>query len=423
MRSGLVFRAMAVGCEVLIRPHRTLVGVLFVASGVVLLLLWAVAPESVFLGNPSDYQAFHRPVAESLLAGRGLTADGRTLATRYPPGYALLLAAIWAVTRPFGLRPETGVLALNLVSVGLSAVFLYELAALAATPGAGLVAAALWISYPFMLVLTKAPLTEAPILRLALCRSSALPALFACTRPARAPGDRGRCAFGRCDARAPDSHRCSARSRVRHPRLGTRPMGPPRRSGRCATFRSPARGAALGSFGFPADGAIDPAEHRRASEHQGWPDLRRPPTEGVPATAGGSSGHSRCPDGRVGEVPEVEQRGCNRGSRLRASVSKAAGRVQVRGLESGARMVRHGHWPLGMADTGHPVDLPLHDRRRGGDCLSEPGHAGLGANTRGCYCLLLGHDRGDAVHPQVHGSRDGTGFRTGSVGSSGIEVA
>jgi len=152
------YRRVFVRLDSSVRARRAFV---FCGALAVALVFWAAAPR-LQLGTPSDFDGFHRPVAESLLRGRGLTADGETLATRYPPGYALLLAGVWAATAPVGLTPAAGVLTLNLVSVGLSAVFLCEIASLVTTPVAGLMAAALWMTYPFMLVLSRAPLTELP---------------------------------------------------------------------------------------------------------------------------------------------------------------------------------------------------------------------------------------------------------------------
>lgn len=134
---------------------------LFFATIAVTLALWAVLPDRAFPVDSSDYKYFYAPVATAILQGRGPTLDGAP-AIGHPPGYPLLLAVARSIARPLGLSEADATLALSLVSIAASSILLYKIAALLLLPLPSGTAYAMWVTYPFLLAISKAGLTEAP---------------------------------------------------------------------------------------------------------------------------------------------------------------------------------------------------------------------------------------------------------------------
>lgn len=134
---------------------------LFLGALLSTLTVWAVLSRSLSPDASTDYEHFYDPVATAILEGRGPTLNG-VPATGYPPGYPLLLAAARVLTHPLGLSKGGAMLGLNLGSIAASSVLLYEIAALLFGPLPSVTAYVLWLSYPFMLAISKAGLTEAP---------------------------------------------------------------------------------------------------------------------------------------------------------------------------------------------------------------------------------------------------------------------
>lgn len=125
---------------------------------------WAVLPASYRQNQSTDFTASYEPVARSILAGRGITDEEGVLATRYPPGFAVVLAGTWGLGRTVGLADETALLAFRLLCAGLATVLLYALARLVWPPWAAALVAAVWACYPFFLWITKQPNSEVPFL-------------------------------------------------------------------------------------------------------------------------------------------------------------------------------------------------------------------------------------------------------------------
>ena len=67
-------------------------GALFILAVVVAALFWSLLPAAYRDNQSTDYTSSYEPVARAILAGRGITDTAGELATRYPPGFSLLLA-------------------------------------------------------------------------------------------------------------------------------------------------------------------------------------------------------------------------------------------------------------------------------------------------------------------------------------------
>ena len=126
-------------------------------------MFWAVLPAEYRENQSTDYALAYEPVARNIVAGRGVTLEG-DIATRYPPGFAVLLAGVFRLGDALHVADETMVLAFRLLCVGLAVVLIYGLARLLWSPRAALIPAVAWMTYPFALWLTKQPNSEVPFI-------------------------------------------------------------------------------------------------------------------------------------------------------------------------------------------------------------------------------------------------------------------
>lgn len=132
---------------------------LYVGAGAAQTVATVVARGAGAGDESTDYAAFYEPVARHILAGEGITIHGR-LATRYPPGFPVFLAAVFRAGDACGVDRGTAVLAANVFLAGLAALLLFRVGRMAFNDRAAFVAAALWATYPFNLWLGKQPNTE-----------------------------------------------------------------------------------------------------------------------------------------------------------------------------------------------------------------------------------------------------------------------
>lgn len=128
-------------------------------------LFWSVLPAQFRENQSTDYLNHYEPVARSILAGQGIMLDGE-IATRYPPGFSVLLAGAFFISDRLGLGDDTTMLVFRLVSAGLSVVLVYGLARLIWSPRLSLIPAIAWLTYPFFLWSTKQPNSEVPFIPL-----------------------------------------------------------------------------------------------------------------------------------------------------------------------------------------------------------------------------------------------------------------
>lgn len=163
---------------------------IFAASVLVTCTFLAVVPHRFRGDEGSDYANLYAPVARNVLAGRGFTSASGAFAVVYPPGYPLVLAATFAAASFVGVSEHFGLLVLSVLAVALVSVLIFVLANIMWGVRAAIVSAALWITYPFALWLTKQPNSELPFMVLlygalvllwyAMTRRVSLPTFFVC---------------------------------------------------------------------------------------------------------------------------------------------------------------------------------------------------------------------------------------------------
>ena len=133
----------------------------------VLLLFWSFVPFREN-GGFADYPAFYRPAADNLLAGKGYVQGDERLATRYPPGFPLLLALLEKIALALNL-PRAALLALLYAGCFCaSARLIYALAVTWWKPASAFLVSVAWMTYLPLLWLTTQPFTETPYLLLFL---------------------------------------------------------------------------------------------------------------------------------------------------------------------------------------------------------------------------------------------------------------
>jgi len=136
---------------------------LFVLAMVVSALFWSFLPGEFRSNQSTDYLNHYEPVARSIAAGQGVTLNG-TIATRYPPGFSILLAGVFRLGEWLNVEANVMLLAFRLFCVGLSVVFVYALARLIWSSNLSLIPALAWLTYPFALWLNKQPNSEVPFI-------------------------------------------------------------------------------------------------------------------------------------------------------------------------------------------------------------------------------------------------------------------
>lgn len=136
---------------------------LFVLQVVALTTFRLLLPASAAANEGSDFDAFYRPVAEQIADGRGVEIDGEP-ATRYPPGYPLVLAGAFVVADVVGVARSDAVAPLTIVLAATAGLLLHLVARRLLGRRVAWVTSAAWLAYPLTLWTTKQPNSEVPFL-------------------------------------------------------------------------------------------------------------------------------------------------------------------------------------------------------------------------------------------------------------------
>jgi 4-amino-4-deoxy-L-arabinose transferase-like glycosyltransferase len=136
----------------------------FLASVVVIVVFWSALPPGFQQNESADYVRNYEPVARRILNGEGITKPDGSPATRYPPGFPVLLAGIFAAAEFFHVREETVISLFNLACMGGASVILFMLARRFWGTIPAIFASCLWITYPLALWFTKQPSSSVPFL-------------------------------------------------------------------------------------------------------------------------------------------------------------------------------------------------------------------------------------------------------------------
>ena len=132
----------------------------FIGSVSVTLLFLSLLPASLSSNQSSDYRDFYKPTAVSIYEGKGIVDSKGNPATTYPPGFPLIIAGTLAVSKLSTIPHDTCILLFNILGLALSSTLLFYIANLYWGPILSLIPALAWMTYPFVLWLTKQPSSE-----------------------------------------------------------------------------------------------------------------------------------------------------------------------------------------------------------------------------------------------------------------------
>ena len=133
-------------------------------SVMAILLFWAFLSSGFRTDGATDYLVYYEPVARNILNGLGFVRLDGAFAINNPPGYPILLAGVFALARFLGLPENLVNLAFILLCMGLSSVFVFLLSEKIWGTRGGWFSALFFMSYPFLLWLTKQPSSEVPFM-------------------------------------------------------------------------------------------------------------------------------------------------------------------------------------------------------------------------------------------------------------------
>ncbi|MBU4457082.1 MAG: glycosyltransferase family 39 protein, partial [Nanoarchaeota archaeon] len=133
-------------------------------SMIITFLFWALLPDNFPQSDSSDYPNYYEPVARRILSGAGVVRQDGTPAITYPPGYPILLAGVFAMARFWGLPENLVHSGFILLCMGLSSMFVFLLAQKIWGMRGGWLSALFFMTYPFVLWLTKQLNSEVPFM-------------------------------------------------------------------------------------------------------------------------------------------------------------------------------------------------------------------------------------------------------------------
>ncbi len=140
------------------------VSIVFMTEVIAIMIFWYFLPAHFQINESSDYIARYKPVALNILKGNGIVNDDGSLATAYPPGYPLLLAALFGFSEISGISERIVIKGFILFCMGLSCVIIFLLANSLWGRAPALISSFLWTFCPFNLWLTKQPNSTIPFL-------------------------------------------------------------------------------------------------------------------------------------------------------------------------------------------------------------------------------------------------------------------
>lgn len=131
-------------------------------SVLVVSIFWLVVPARFRATENTDYAYYYGPVAHNILKGAGAVSSDGTAAIRYPPGYPLLLTAVFFLSRQLRISEATGVSVFSILCFGLASVFIFQLTTTVWGILPALISSLVWTTYPLALWYSQEPGTELP---------------------------------------------------------------------------------------------------------------------------------------------------------------------------------------------------------------------------------------------------------------------
>lgn len=137
---------------------------IFLTSLAVQLAFLSLLPDTMKQNQSTDFVEFYEPVAQNILAGKGIVDNSGNLSTRYSPGYPLILSILFGLAEGIGIIDLKLIVIFNIVVTAISCFLIYLIAGRTFNSRIGLIASLIWLTYPFNLWLIKQPNSEIPFL-------------------------------------------------------------------------------------------------------------------------------------------------------------------------------------------------------------------------------------------------------------------
>ncbi|MBK8464618.1 MAG: glycosyltransferase family 39 protein [Chloracidobacterium sp.] len=136
----------------------------FCSSIFVVLVFWTLLPADLGINENLDFAAYYDPVARNLASGNGLLDKDGQFGVFYPPGFPAILAVLYKLSSLLGITESTMLSLFTLLCLGTISTAIFKISNAVHTATAALITAFAWMTYPFLLWLTKQPNSEIPFL-------------------------------------------------------------------------------------------------------------------------------------------------------------------------------------------------------------------------------------------------------------------
>jgi len=136
---------------------------IFFLAILVVILFWIILPGGFQDVEPSDFLTHYKPLAISLIQGKGYVLN-QEWSTRYPPGFSIIIAGFLTLSNLSHLNPIISLAFMILLFSAGSSVVMYLLGEIIWSKSGGIICSLLWMTYPFHLWLTKQPNSEPPFI-------------------------------------------------------------------------------------------------------------------------------------------------------------------------------------------------------------------------------------------------------------------
>jgi Dolichyl-phosphate-mannose-protein mannosyltransferase len=163
--------------------HISSILLICIASILLQIAVLAALPRHVRENEGNDYSRYYAPVARNLLDGKGLLTPEGEFASLYPPGYPITLAGVSALGRGLGVGEELAIQAFSVLSSTLAAVLIFLIARGPFGGRVAVLAALLWVTYPYNTWLSVQRYSEQPFILVLLAIVSMLLVALESQRP------------------------------------------------------------------------------------------------------------------------------------------------------------------------------------------------------------------------------------------------
>ena len=155
-------------CNPALRINRAWVlAMIFIGSLLMEIMFVAISPSlPIPQRRVPDFTEYYGPVAQNIMDGKGFIAPSGQVVMRFPPGYPVILSALFTLANGIGIEHLQLLLIFNILTMSLTALVFYLICEFLFGARCGIIAVLFWITYPFNLLLVQYPYSETPFILL-----------------------------------------------------------------------------------------------------------------------------------------------------------------------------------------------------------------------------------------------------------------